>query len=654
MLYYPNYQIGVALQIGLENGYEGSITDFKQSLTFTVNEDTLVTYIKLFISKGHCLNGHMLMPKLYKKGTDTNLIPDAWKENYSSSGVVMINNLRFGRWQTYSYSRGLMVWPLIKQGSKYVDKVDPKGANVDTEHFFVNTTSNLVLSPGTYVLCDHSHNNKHWDVCFGTKSVNGNAFRPNGKFPKLHNKMYYEDEGGFIWEKKTEKERYWIGYSTHCPVEIMKKDYTIICDPHFSYTFKTKDSQGNTYKHTDQAFGPMGIRQTKDFFFKFHGRPGNKCPVFLFLTSKDLKDWVATEVPIRNNLFSGYCIVSRNNNKFWYLVADVSSPTNATKIRMFEIDSDGHVIDKGEKDLPSNCRGTGSGNQWGGKPFIRHGAFIYTPTGDYLPYDEPGAVMKPYYGIDIDGNMFNTHIPRWYASGTGGRAFSLGNLVYGFKEDAIYMTYTQKVDNVYIYHTHIVTSTDGFKTLHTVGPLPVPNYTLYKIYDVPKYGIRASFYRTDLSMNERVYDVYDKDGNLLAYTVAEDSTNGSTHISPIYEIPVVCWNEGIQAGQRGVNANGNAVFNWRPNQYSTGDLIYTEGEGPAPPDVLNAEINDSGFLSGYVLQAMVNIDNIGRPVQTSDNKGVAVFISTARNIGYVEDAMHRGKHFSSKLAMLEQ
>lgn len=655
MLYYPNFQKGVWLEIALENGYIGVLSDFKRSLTFTVDTDTAVTYIKLHITQGHCLNGHMLMPKLVKNGTSTNLIPSTWKENYSS-GYVNKKNLRFQRVSTFSYSAGLFVWPMVKQGSQYItNKVDPKGAEEDIDHFFVDSTSGLVLDQGTYTLSDHSQNNKNWDVVFGACKGNPNAFRPgNNCWPHLHNKMYFDAEGGMVWEKKTSDERYWVGYSTHAPIAIHKEDYTMVYEPHFNYTCKTKlTPESNPYTYQNVYWGPrQRIKLTKDFFVGTYWASGAPCA--LAWVSKDLKDWTVTELPrvVSNNYSPVNFVTCRQNNKLMF--AGNSSAASFTSVRLMEIDDDGKVIDKGIKTLPENFRGPGNIAASFNNSYF--GSILYVPQGSYLPYDDLDPSMKPFYGIDMDGEMFNSGLPRWVAGGSGGRTVSLSNIVNGHKEDAIWTTYSMRVEDVVIYHTHIITTTDGFKTRRDNGPFRMPGYTLYRVYDVPTHGIRASFYRTDTSNNNRVYDVYDRDGNVLEYAATVERKEGNSYIfdTPTFKIPLVGWNIEATAwkGRRGVDNDGFATWNWYPQKYDGGGIIYTEGNGPLAPDAVVAEINDSMYLSGHVLQALVPMDQIGRPVQTVDNKGVAYVVGAVENIGYIEEGMHRGKHFTTNLEWL--
>lgn len=674
MIYYPNPQAnGVSLNIQVEeNGeitHSLSITGrFDQKLEFTVGEGAQVTVLNLFLKKGRCANGIFIAPILKKKGTsgpNANILPSR-NDWYSSNSYYVVNadGIQYSPHKTYNGTYKITETNDGIECFSY-DPVKRKrtttGATKDTNYYFINAygtgtkARSLALDPGTYIFQNKTYNSKHWDVAKGYQT-NGNAnkWKKSG-WPILYQKMYFGDQGGFIWEKKFGDSVYFISLAGQATANIRllnKDDYSMYAQngPIVNVDAVAKAIGSDKWEIRSENWGRNSYT-TKDYFIRvtvdYVNTSQGQLYYSLWFVSKNLKDWVYTEGP---GVYSqGYCTFSRLKNQ------GLAMGPNADFVYIVRVQSDGHVTFE-EKSLPISFIQTKRNNGWNGVTNLcrRSGCYIYNPNNatDGKIFDDDHPLLKSLYGIDVDGNLYDTLIKRDWPP---------DNIIHGWKEDCAFRT-TNEVDPSGVrYQLHsIATSTDGFNTKRKTSALIMPNYTLQRIYDVPKYGMRCSFRRRDLELQKDVYDIYDTDGNALGYNVEKE-----------YDFPFVGYNTDVGNYQR-LTPNGMRHLNWNPTYPGSGsDMMdygnygnwsfYTDGDGPLPPDIV---IIDSGGYTNSKLDVICPYDELGRPIQTSDNRGFcfATQVSGMINYGgtlspppgsrfsaYYEDCKHPGRHFTTKV-----
>ena len=674
MIYYPNPQAnGVSLNIQVEeNGeitHSLSITGrFDQKLEFTVGEGAQVTVLNLFLKEGRCANGIFIAPILKKKGTsgpNANILPSR-NDWYSSNKHYVVNadGIQYSPHKTYDSTYKITETNDGIECFSY-DPVKRKrtttGATKDTNYYFINAygtgtkAQSLVLDPGTYIFQNKTYNSKHWDAAKGYFTGNATKWKKTG-YPVLYQKMYFGDQGGFIWEKKFGDSVYLISLADRATANVRlinKDDYSMYSQngPIVNVDAIAKATGADKYEVRSENWGRANYT-TKDYFIRVMADYVNvsgkgRLYYSLWFVSKNLKDWVYTEGPA---IYSqGVCTFSRLKNQ------GLAMGPNADFVYIVRVQSDGHVSFE-EKSLPISFIQSKGNNGWNGSTNLckRSGCYIYNPNSatDGKIFDGDHPLLKSLYGIDVDGNLYDTLIKRDYPA---------DNIVHGWKEDCAFRT-TNEVDPSGVrYQLHsIATSTDGFNTKRKTSALIMPNYTLQRIYDVPKYGMRCSFRRRDLELQKDVYDIYDTDGHALGYNVEKE-----------YDFPFVGYNADVNNYQRHT-PNGMRHFNWNPTYPSSssdmmdynnygGWSFYTDGNGPLPPDIV---IINSGGYTNSNLDIICPYDELGRPIQTSENRGFcfATGVSGMINYGgslspppgsrfsaYYEDCKHPGRHFTTKV-----
>lgn len=172
LLYFPNPQKGFSFFVEFENGEIHSITENGKTISFTIDEETVVTRVCIRVSAKQEFHLYM-RPTLTSFGSNVNRI-------------------------TYPYVDEQKTLNGIKFVPHSINSITINGKSTADALFTFNT--NITLQAGKYSMSLGPYNTNHWDVCFYSRDW-GFTF---------HNKLFAENDycDGYIWEKYHEPDDY--------------------------------------------------------------------------------------------------------------------------------------------------------------------------------------------------------------------------------------------------------------------------------------------------------------------------------------------------------------------------------------------------------------------------------------------------------------